>query len=65
MTGLDDFTKKKRPPEESEGMVWYASVACHQCGECVDEQMYYPADKLLLWVCSQGHKGRIENLDIF
>lgn len=36
------------------------SFSCITCEEMVDEAEYLPVEKMLGWLCSQGHKSLIE-----
>jgi formylmethanofuran dehydrogenase subunit E len=44
---------------------WFAAVLCQVCGENVYEQRLYPADGVLVWQCSKGHKSFMENYTAF
>ena len=60
---LDDFKKEPEPqePEKArDGVLWDAAVLCQTCNEDVEEQTLYPAEKLLVWKCSEGHVSMIE-----
>lgn len=67
MSKLNEFlTKTQDAPEEKPvGVEWFASVRCGTCGEDVDEQTLFMSEKLLVWTCSRGHRGHIENYAIF
>lgn len=34
---------------------------CQTCFERVDEGKFFPSTRLLVWVCSSGHKSYIED----
>ena len=53
--------KKEEPPQ---GMPIDGSFSCMTCGFVVDEGIYFPLDKALVWKCPEGHKSAIENFSI-
>lgn len=68
MSRLDDFLGQPTQPETAAdlgGMDWEASVSCQYCNEWVETQTLYPDKSLLVWVCSKGHKSKLENFNIF
>jgi formylmethanofuran dehydrogenase subunit E len=62
---LDDFLAKKEEPGAGDSVEWFAAVLCQLCGENVYEQRLYPADGVLVWQCSKGHKSFMENYTSF
>ncbi|QDF17257.1 hypothetical protein SEA_MINDFLAYER_83 [Streptomyces phage MindFlayer] len=46
------------------GILIDGSFSCMTCGEVVDEAEYLPVDKILGWLCSEGHKSLIENFNL-
>ena len=68
MSKLNEFLGQPEPQptvEDLGGMDWEASVSCQFCGEWVETQTLYPDKSLLVWVCSKGHKSKLENFNIF
>jgi hypothetical protein len=67
LSKLNDFLGQPEQPtvEDLGGMDWEASVSCQFCNEDVETQTLYPDKSLLVWVCSKGHKSKLENFNIF
>lgn len=67
MGKLDDFLGKQTGPgpEKPIGVEWFAAVRCQVCNEEVEEQTLYPAECLLVWKCSHGHRSHLENYSVF
>lgn len=61
LLGGDESDGLRKP----EGMEWYAAVHCQMCGMAVMEQTLYPAEQLLVWTCSSGHRSFIEGYTAF
>lgn len=65
MSKLQEFLADAPKESKPEGIEWYAAVQCQTCGIAVDDQTLYPADKVLVWQCSRGHKSFIEGYSVF
>lgn len=65
MFGPPADPKQNREEARPDGVEFYATVQCQVCDEDVDEQTFYPTEKVLLWTCSEGHRSFIEGFNIF
>lgn len=67
MGKLDDFLDVGGQPEREKpfGIEWFAAVRCQVCNEEVEEQILYPAECILVWKCSHGHRSHLENYRVF
>ena len=41
------------------------TLSCQTCNVQVDTGRYYAAEKILIWVCPEGHKSLMENFSLF
>jgi hypothetical protein len=57
-------TEKKSEPKE-EGVVADGAFVCLTCYYQCDEAMWFPAKKLLVWTCPEGHKSDIKDFKGF
>lgn len=61
MSKLDDFLGRSEGPGRPDGVEWYAVVRCQVCNAYVDEQTLYPAERILIWTCPDGHRSYLED----
>ncbi len=59
MGKLEDFMRKPGPAPKGETID--LDGMCQRCFENVDEAEYFYIEKLLKWVCSQGHVSYLED----
>ncbi|AIW02586.1 hypothetical protein SEA_EVY_84 [Streptomyces phage Evy] len=55
----------KKPVDEVPSGILIATAAlCMTCDEHCDEAEYFPVEKLLVWICVNGHRSVIENFNL-
>lgn len=55
---------KKTDDEAPTGVLIAVSAICMTCDEQCDEANWYPNEKMLVWVCTDGHRSVIENFTL-
>lgn len=51
-------------PQISEDEEVEGSFDCQECHSTVHEALYFDKEKLLVWVCPEGHKSHLEGFHI-
>ncbi|AXH67271.1 hypothetical protein SEA_WOFFORD_85 [Streptomyces phage Wofford] len=60
---FDDAPEPKQKAV-SPGIIIEGDFRCMTCGESVEIAEFLPVDKMLGWLCSEGHKSMIENFTL-
>lgn len=62
MSKIDDFLAKTEPKVPTYLEVEGLSACCQVCNVQVEEGRYFSGDKILMWICPDGHKSYMENV---
>jgi hypothetical protein len=63
---INPFLQPAKKPVEDvpQGILIDVTANCMTCDDVVDEAEYFPVEKLLVWICTEGHKSAIENFNL-
>jgi len=65
LSKFDDFMKaspQKTTPADQTGELVGGSFQCQRCYVEVEEAEYFHRERLLLWLCPEGHTSHIEDI---
>lgn len=51
---------KKKAPGSAGGEETLGSFECQTCYAYVEQATYFPQQKIMQWVCGEGHRSQIE-----
>lgn len=61
MTKFGDFVAQSQKDEAPKGMEVSGAFSCQECFEQCDDAEYFRMEKILRWVCSEGHISYVED----
>lgn len=61
---FDEFLDKTKGHKAPEGIVLDGTFNCQTCNVQVEEAEWFMAQKILRWVCPEGHTSYIEGFSL-